>query len=90
MEKDIGTVGGLIEYLKTLPQDAAVFIGDGEVYRSREDYPDWNEDENVAFPLDSVTFRLGRKAEDIPTHESVPREFVFDEPEKIVTLVGVR
>jgi hypothetical protein len=63
MTKDIGTVGGLVEYLKTLPQDAAVYVADGESYRFVEDYPDWDVRDNASFPIESVAMRDGRTAE---------------------------
>jgi hypothetical protein len=49
----------LIEYLKTLPQDAAVYIADGEAYRFVEDYPDWDERDNASFPIEIVSLRKG-------------------------------
>jgi hypothetical protein len=61
---DIGTVGGLVEYLKSLPQDAAVYIADGQSYRFVEDYPDWDERENASFPIEAVTFREGLTGEE--------------------------
>ncbi len=61
---DIGTVGGLVEYLKILPQDAAVYVADEQTYRSKEDYSDWDERDNVSFPLGTVTLRRGLSAEE--------------------------
>jgi hypothetical protein len=61
---DIGTVAGLIEYLKTLPQDAAVYVADGESYRLQEDYPDWDQENNASFPLEFVEVVEGRSAEE--------------------------
>jgi hypothetical protein len=100
MENDISTVGGLIEYLKTLPQEAAVYVADGQSYRLQEDYPDWNEDLNVKFPLHFVWIERGlridaRKEQLVRSPGNIlnPEAFfdtLSDEPETIVTLVGCR
>jgi hypothetical protein len=99
-DTDISTVGGLIEYLKTLPQDAAVYVADGETYRFQDDYPDWDEADNAKFPIETVAVERGltmdEQKERVRTMSGIVNPEVLldtiteDEPKTIVTLVGVR
>jgi len=97
-------LGGLVEYLKTLPQDAAVYVADGESYRFVEDYTDWDEDDNASFPIQEVAHRKGQTVEE--QHAELDRTLekghikdpkgllaqtiTHDEPKTIVTLIGCR
>lgn len=91
-------VSELIEELKTLPQDAAVHVADGQSYRLKEDYPDWNEDDNRSFPLDFVQVRHGRSAQEMQERQMRSKVIVnpemlppaVAEPAVMATLVGVR